>query len=70
MMVMNIGARFVKGTFSGIKFKRNRNGMFCRKISILLKSSRKNFMTAPHLDKAEKKRSYFLHSINITQRGS
>lgn len=46
---------FFKGTFSGRKFKLNRKGMFCRKISIVLKSSRKIFMTASHLDKTEKK---------------
>lgn len=54
IMVVSTGPRFWKGTFSGRKFKLNRNGIFCRKVSIVLKSSRKNVMTASHLDKAEK----------------
>lgn len=40
-----------------------------QEISTALKSSRINFMTASHLDKAEKK-ELMLHYMNITQTGS
>lgn len=59
---------FGRNIFWEKNFKLNQNSIFCRKISIVLKSSRKNFMTASHLDKAEKRVDITLYEYNMKRK--